>query len=172
MNPTYRSMGDHTETLEIDYDPEKITFRKILDVFWENHNPLRSSFGSRQYMSILLYHDNKQKEMALKTKKQWKQTLNGEIQTEIAPFSDFYIAEDYHQKYYLRRRRTIIDALNKLCPTQEAFVNSTLPARLNGFVHGYGSLEGIKKEIKEDWGLSPSDEQAIFNVLNSIPNHP
>jgi peptide-methionine (S)-S-oxide reductase len=161
-------MGDHTETLEIDYDPSKVTFEGILDVFWKNHNPLRSGFWSRQYMSILLYHDDKQKEMALEAKKQWELILNGEIQTEIAPYSEFYIAEDYHQKYYLRRRQTIIGTLSKLYPTEEAFVNSTLPARLNGFVHGYGSLEEIKKEIKEYWGLSPSDEQAIFNVLNSI----
>jgi peptide-methionine (S)-S-oxide reductase len=160
-------MGDHTETLEIDFDPKTISFEQLLEEFWKNHNPLRDSYRGRQYMSILLYHNNTQKELALKTKKNWEEVLNGEIQTEIAPYSKFFVAEDYHQKYYLKRRQSTIDTLSSLYPTHEGLVNSTLAARLNGFVRGYGSLEGIKKEIK-DWGLSMGDQQAIVNVLNSI----
>jgi peptide-methionine (S)-S-oxide reductase len=118
-------------------------------------------------MSILLYHDEIQKEWALKIKSKWEKILKGEIQTEIVSYSEFFIAEDYHQKYYLKRRPTTIDALSKLYPTHEDLVNSTLPARLNGFVGGYGTLEGIKKEIK-DWELSPNDQQATIHVLNSI----
>jgi peptide-methionine (S)-S-oxide reductase len=112
-NPTYRSMGDHTETIQIDYDPEIISFENILDVFWKNHNPLRSSFGSRQYMSIILYHDDNQKELALKTKKDWEDMLDGEIQTEMVPYSVFYNAEDYHQKYYLRWYPNVVEKLIK-----------------------------------------------------------
>jgi peptide-methionine (S)-S-oxide reductase len=159
-------MGDHTETLEIDFDPNIISYEDLLEEFWKNHNPL-SSRTSRQYMSILLYHDEIQYEWALKTKSKWEDILKGEVQTEIVPYTEFFIAEDYHQKYYLKRRPSTIETLSSLYPTHEDLVNSTLPARLNGFVKGYGTLEEIKKEINE-WGLSPNDHQATIHVLNSI----
>jgi peptide-methionine (S)-S-oxide reductase len=166
-DPTYRNMGDHTETLEIDFDPKKISFEEVIEEFWKNHNPLRDSYKGRQYMSILLYHDDTQKNVALKTKKDWEEVLKGEIQTEIVPYSKFFMAEDYHQKYYLKRRQSTIDTLSTLYPTHQDLVNSTLVARLNGFVRGYGNLESIKREIR-DWELGLNNQQAIINVLNSI----
>jgi peptide-methionine (S)-S-oxide reductase len=167
--PTYRIMGDHTETIQVDFDPTTISYEELIQEFWKNHNPLRDSqYKGRQYISIILYHNDRQKDMALRTKGEWEIQLEGEIQTEIAPLTTFYVAEDYHQKYYLKRRQSTIDTLSALYQTHEALVNATLTARLNGFVKGYGTLQAIKKEIREDWGLTLEEQQVTIELLNSI----
>lgn len=165
-NPTYHEMGDHSETLQIDFDPEQISFAELLDVFWGNHNSLRKD-RSRQYLSLLLFHDENQEEKAQEKKRIWEQKLNGEILTEIVPYTSFNLAEDYHQKYYLKRYKSVIPTINSLFPDHDAFVHSTLTARLNGFVKGFGTWEGLKREI-EDWGGSPEDRGAVIEVLNSL----
>jgi peptide-methionine (S)-S-oxide reductase len=165
-NPTYRGMGDHSETIEFDYDPDRISFAELLDVFWKNHNSLRKD-RSRQYRSVLFCHDDDQMEKALKKKSEWEQILEETIQTEIASYTSFFLAEDYHQKYYLRRYKTAFQTLRDQFPNEASFVQSTLSARLNGFVKGFGTWGGIKREI-EDWDLSPSDEAALLQTLNSL----
>ena len=54
-NPAYHNLGDHTETIQIDYDPTKISFEKLLETFWDSHNPAQRSW-SRQYMSVHVHH--------------------------------------------------------------------------------------------------------------------
>jgi peptide-methionine (S)-S-oxide reductase len=174
LHPTYRNMGNHTETIQIDYEPSIISFEEILEVFWKSHNPFRSSDAipflsrkSRQYMSIILYHDDIQRELAITTKKHWEQTSQGEIQTELQPSSQFFMAENDHQKYYLKRYTSTMEKLKPLYPSHEDFVNSTFIARLNGLAGGYGTLDGMKKEIHE-WKLNPSERLNLLDVLNSI----
>jgi len=165
-NPTYRDMGDHSETIQITYDPQLIAFEELLDLFWRHHNSLRKD-RSRQYASILFYHTEAQKEKALEKKKEWEQILEGEIQTEIVPFSSMTMAEDYHQKYYLKRYKAATEILFDLFPDHTAFVSSTLTARLNGFVKGFGTWEGLKGEIS-DWGVSQKEQEHLLEVLNSL----
>jgi len=161
-------MGDHTESIEIDFHPELISYGQLLDVFWENHNPLRESFyKGRQYMSLLLYRNEDQEALALKTKRKWEQSLKGEIQTEMAPFSTFYAAEDYHQKYYLKRYAKAVEEVKNVFPSHSDFVNSTIAARLNGFVVGHGSLGKLKKEMNE-WGLHPEQVKELVELLNKL----
>ena len=62
-DPTYRSLGDHSETIQIIYDPEIISYNELLDIFWQSHNPSLGSF-TRQYASIIFYHDDNQKKQA------------------------------------------------------------------------------------------------------------
>ena len=61
--PTYTHIGDHTETVQVDYDPAQITYAELLEVFWQGHNP-RSRPYSRQYMAAVFYHNQEQKELA------------------------------------------------------------------------------------------------------------
>lgn len=161
-------MGDHTESIEVDFHPEIISYDELLNVFWDNHNPLRDSFyKGRQYMSLLLYHNESQKELAQKTKEKLEQSLNGDIQTEIAPYSNFYVAEDYHQKYYLKRYRKAVEQVKNIFPSHKDFVNSTIAARLNGFVGGHRNLAQLKEEI-EEWGLNPEESKKLVELLNDI----
>jgi len=162
-------MGDHTETFQVDYDPSKLSFEGLLQEFWKNHNPLRDTFyKGRQYISIILYHDEKQKEVAEQKKEEWERKLSGEIQTEIVPLTTFYLAEDYHQKYYLKRFPQAISQLKSLYPTEKDLTNSTLAARLNGFVKGFGQLETLKQEIENEWNITDQERTEFLRIIGSI----
>jgi len=107
-NPTYHNIGDHSETVQIDYDPTKISYEKLLDVFWNSHNPTIEQWSS-QYGSIIFYHNENQKNTALASM-QWKEAGSGQkIYTKVIPFSEFYLAEDYHQKYYLQQETDLFN---------------------------------------------------------------
>ena len=69
QNPSYRSIGDHSEAIQIDYDPTRVSYEELLNVFWASHSPTVQPWA-RQYMSMILYHNAKQKRLALKTKAQ------------------------------------------------------------------------------------------------------
>ncbi len=109
-NPTYEevSAGEtgHTEAVQITYDPTKITYTKLLDVFWKQINPTDSGgqFVDRgsQYRTAIFYHDEEQKQLAEKSKEELDKSgkYKEAIVTEIIEASEFYKAEDYHQDYY------------------------------------------------------------------------
>jgi peptide-methionine (S)-S-oxide reductase len=107
-NPTYEQVctGDtgHAEVTQIVFDPEKISYAKLLDVFWQAHDPTtlnrQGVDEGTQYRSIILYHSEAQKLAAEKSKAEAQKNFKRPIVTEIAPFTKFYEAEDYHQKFY------------------------------------------------------------------------
>ena len=109
-NPTYQQVctgtTGHAEVCQITFDPKKISFEELLQVFWKTHDPttLNQQGGDvgTQYRSAVFYHNTEQKELAEK----WKKKLDDAhiwdkpIVTEITQFTKFYPAEDYHQNYY------------------------------------------------------------------------
>jgi peptide-methionine (S)-S-oxide reductase len=107
-NPTYQDVcaGDtgYAEVTQIVFDPAKISYAKLLDVFWQAHDPTtlnrQGADEGTQYRSIILYHDEKQKLIAEKSKLAAQSDHHNPIVTEIVPFTKFYPAEDYHQGYY------------------------------------------------------------------------
>ncbi|WP_044879353.1 peptide-methionine (S)-S-oxide reductase MsrA [Paenibacillus sp. IHBB 10380] len=168
LNPTYHQIGDHTETIEIDFDPEIITLEEILDVFWSNHNPINiNDYKGRQYRSLLLYHDDFQQEIIHHVIKKRQEQKKGAPATEIAPYSVFTVAEDRHQKYYLKRYPNAIEKLTILYPSQEDLVSSTLAARLNGLAKGYINLEHITNEMGE-WTISSSHREMMIDLIKQI----
>ncbi|OKL37700.1 peptide-methionine (S)-S-oxide reductase MsrA [Domibacillus mangrovi] len=167
-SPTYRSMGDHTETIEVDFNPEMLSFEEILHVFWNNHTSTnRVNYKERQYMSILFYHDEQQKEAILNVKKELEDERKETIETEVVPYSGFALAEAHHQKYYLKRFSIAIDLLNTHYPSVDAFTHSTLIARLNGFVREFGTLNDIKNEVSE-WNIREDSREIVLNILKNI----
>lgn len=168
LNPTYRHIGDHSETLQIDFSPEIISYEEILREFWGNHNAIKDRhYKGRQYLSTLLYHDENQRETAERVKREWERHQNGVIQTEIQAYSKYYLAEDYQQKYYLKRFEKATAAIQSLFPNHKAFVNSTIAARLNGFVKGFGKMNNLKEEI-ENWDLYKEEKQVLLKNLARI----
>ena len=103
-DPTYRSIGDHSETIEIDYDPTRISYKKLLSVFWHSHNPTQRSW-SQQYKSAIFYHNEEQESLAIASRNELQDSgeYSRDIVTEIAPASTFYMAEEYHQQYLEKR---------------------------------------------------------------------
>ena len=164
-NPTYYRLGDHSETIQIDYDPNRITYRDLLDVFWSSHNPCTAPW-SRQYMSIIFYHNEEQRQLAVETKEREEASQGKRIFTEILPASGFYLAEDYHQKYYLRQEPQLLREYKTIYPDETDFVNSTAVARVNGYIGGYGTPAALDEEL-DSLGLSqPAGERLRYLVSN------
>ncbi len=161
-NPTYYSLGDHSETIQIDYDPTKISYKQLLDVFWSSHSPVYEPW-SRQYMSIVFYHSEEQKRLAQETKESEEARLGRDIFTEIIPFSEFYLAEDYHQKYYLRRESVLTEEFRAIYPAIEDLIASTAVTRVNGYVGGYGELATLEEELSS-LGLSEAGRKRLLEI--------
>ncbi|MBV2246912.1 MAG: peptide-methionine (S)-S-oxide reductase MsrA [Lentimicrobium sp.] len=109
-NPTYDQVSSgasgHAEVTQIVYEPEKISFEDLLEVFWKTHDPTtlnrQGADVGTQYRSIIFYHNAKQKELAEKYKAELDSSgaWDNPIVTEISPYTAFYKAENYHQNYY------------------------------------------------------------------------
>ncbi|MFH2046554.1 MAG: peptide-methionine (S)-S-oxide reductase MsrA [Pseudomonadota bacterium] len=109
-NPTYKEVSaggtGHTESVQIIYDPTKISYEKLLNVFWHNIDPTvkdkQFCDTGNQYRSAIFYHNEKQQKLALQSKGMLEKNkpFQGSIETEIVQVSEFYPAEDYHQHYY------------------------------------------------------------------------
>ena len=132
-NPTYEQVSTgstgHAEALQVVFDPKKITYEKLLEVFWHNIDPLAADgqfcdLGS-QYRSAIFYHDAAQKSAAEKSKKAVQGRFKQPIATEIAAATVFYPAEDYHQDYYKKN-----------------------PVRYKLYSHGCGRAQ----RLEEVWG--------------------
>lgn len=111
-NPTYEQVctGEtgHAEVTRIEFQPQKISYEKLLKYFWDAHDPTtlnrQGADEGTQYRSIILYASEAQKEAAIKSKAEAQKTFNDPIVTEIVPLTKFYKAENYHQDYYNNHR--------------------------------------------------------------------
>ncbi len=113
-NPSYDQVcsGEtgHAEVLQIEFDPSIISFETLLDVFWYTHDPTtlnrQGNDVGTQYRSAIFWHDQKQKEIALKSKESLEKqdVYRDPIVTEILPFTNFYEAENYHKDYFDRNK--------------------------------------------------------------------
>lgn len=164
-NPTYYNLGDHMETVQIEYDPAKISYGVLLDIFWSSHDP-RVRASSRQYASAVFYHDHEQKKLALESREREAARSDTEVFTEILPATDFCPAEAYHQKYRLRQHREIMREFRAIYPDDERFVASTAVARVNGYLSGYGSSEQLEKEL-DSLGLSAEGRKRLSDIVSS-----
>ena len=109
-NPTYKEVcagtTGHAECTQITYDPTKVSYEKLLEVFWKSHDPTtlnrQGNDVGTQYRSVVFYHDEQQKELAEKYKALLDKSgaFRDPIVTEISPLPTFYAAEDYHQNYF------------------------------------------------------------------------
>lgn len=112
-NPTYEQVctgrTNHAEGVEVEYDPEKISFEKLLDVFYENHDPTQVNRQGpdvgTQYRSAVFYHSPEQQAAAEKAQQERENSgrYRKPIATQIVPAVEFYPAEDYHQQYLEKR---------------------------------------------------------------------
>lgn len=109
-NPTYEQVSSggtgHAEAIQIVFDPDKVSYARLLDVFWRNVDPFdaKGQFCDRgsQYRSAIFYHDEEQRKQAEQSRKELAESLAVErmVATEIVPATQFYPAEEYHQDYY------------------------------------------------------------------------
>jgi peptide-methionine (S)-S-oxide reductase len=159
-DPTYRSIKDHTEVIEIEYDPTQITYDKLLTLFAEFHDPTQR-IGSRQYISLLLFGDSAEEAAIKSWRETYEKTSKRPIATVVQKFDKFYEAERYHQKYHLQNDTRIMSAFG-LTPAD--LVGSVLAAKLSAFVMGFASCE-TKQFIKENTKLTESQEGILDDLL-------
>jgi peptide-methionine (S)-S-oxide reductase len=110
-NPTYEDVCSHTtghaEVVQVEFDPDEVSYDQLLDVFWDVHDPTQVNrqgpdVGSN-YRSVIFFHAPEQEEKALESKARAQARFERPIATEITPASDFWRAEEYHQQYLVKR---------------------------------------------------------------------
>lgn len=132
-NPTYEASNTgrtgHAESIEVIYDPNKVSYSELLDVYFNSQNPSQVNgqgpdYGS-QYRSIIFYQNEEQKQIALSKKEEYAKKLNTTIAAEIVPFQKFWKAEAYHQDFekrnpnnpYIRNvSRKRVEQFKQSCP--------------------------------------------------------
>jgi peptide-methionine (S)-S-oxide reductase len=110
VNPTYEQVCEkttgHAEVCQIRFDPDKISYDELLEVFWKTHDPTtpnrQGADVGPQYRSVIFYHSERQRDLAERYKRELneKRVFDAPIVTEISPITQFYRAEGYHQNYY------------------------------------------------------------------------
>ena len=110
-NPTYEDVCSkktgHAEVVQVEFDPDEVSYDQLLDVFWDEHDPTQVNrqgpdIGSN-YRSVVFFHSPEQQEQALESKARVQARFDRPIATEITPASDFWRAEEYHQQYLVKR---------------------------------------------------------------------
>lgn len=165
-NPAYRNLGDHTEVIDIEYDPEVISYSQLLNLFWNNHEYGLTKLIKRQYMSLILYHDDEQRILAEKSRDCLQREKNEKFVTEISPFRKFYPAEDYHQKYRLQQHPWLLESIG--LKSNEQLRAWPLAAKLNGFLAGATTLDEFERQAP---GLGLSDKAVQYVRKYVIERH-
>jgi len=160
INPDYGNIGDHTETVQIEYDPSKTTYEKLLQLFWDNHSPTYKS--SLQYKSGIWFHNKEQEIAALKSKEFEETKTKKKMYTVIEPASIFTNAEGYHQKFKLTRHTEITDALQL---SEDEMIESSVASRLNGYLGGNGTVEDLMQEIGS-FGLPSTCKEYLIDAMD------
>ncbi len=110
VNPTYEEVCSHTtghaEVAQVSFDPEKVTYEQLLEVFWAMHDPTQvdrqgPDIGD-QYRSVIFTHDDEQRTAAEASKARAQERFDRPIATKVEELPAFYTAEDYHQEYYTK----------------------------------------------------------------------
>ncbi len=162
-NPTYYRLGDHTETLQVDFDPAQTSYEKLLEVYWTVPNTCATP-NNRQYMSAVFYANDAQKKLALESRDKAFARSKPRLPVYIVPLRDFYLAEGYHQKYALKQFPPLLQELAQIYPKEKDFLKSTAAARINGYLGGYGTLAQLEREI-DGFGLTPQGRNLLLNVV-------
>lgn len=160
-SPTYENIGDHIETVRVEYDPEQIGYADLLDHFWAYHDPVRAPF-KRQYQPALFPATAEQAEQARATRTDVATQYEGAITTEVIAEAPFHAAEDYHQKYKLRRHSTVLDAFRAFYSDDKAFADSPAATLANGYIGGYRAPEHLEAD-QARLGL-PSDAIEVLRT--------
>lgn len=143
-NPTseevYGGGTGHVEVVQIEFDPKIIPYEKLLDIFWDTHDPTSMDKQGYDvgplYRSVIFYHNENQRKVAEESKKKIEEegTYKRSIVTEIKPFSNFYVAEDYHKNYFENHKNSL-------------YCNVIISPKIKKLLSKYG--KDVKEEYRE-----------------------
>jgi hypothetical protein len=161
--PTYYSIGDHTETFQVVYDPEVVSFEDLLELFWEEHDPF-SGIWRRQYMNIAFYENELQKQAIERHIRRLEQG-GRKVKTRVERLDTFTLAEDYHQKHSLRLFPEFVGELEANSGEGD-WLFTYEATRLNGYLGGNGKCGGLEQEVRR-FGLSKGREERLLELVCS-----
>ena len=164
-NPTYHNIGDHTESFKVSYNEEEIIFEDLMRWYFLSPNTCARSYKT-QYDSIVFYNNKEEKEIAEKIMKEYGDEYKVKYNVRLEPYKNFYLAEDYHQKYYLQLSKEINKDIRAIYPSTREFINSTAAMKLNSYLKAKGALEGLKQEI-DLLGLTEDNKKILLEIVES-----
>jgi methionine-S-sulfoxide reductase len=159
--PTYEDLRDHSEAIQVEFDPTQLSYEELLEAFWSSHDPAYRHWSPR-YASVVFFHDQRQERLALESRDRWAKRLSGNILTGIVPFSRFHTAEVQQQRHYLRQVPALLTEFEQIYPEAAAFVASTAVMRANGYLGGYGTAAALKSDLGK-LGLSREGGQRLLS---------
>jgi peptide-methionine (S)-S-oxide reductase len=136
-----------------------------LQLFFENHSP-EYNISARQYISVIFYQDEKQREAAVKALAEVQEKSGVKLYTQVLPYEKIYLAEAYHQKFYLQQVDLLKNDVKKHYLNFKDFVDSTAAARINGYVKGVGTMGQLNEEI-DLLGLSEKGKKRLIEIVDS-----
>jgi peptide-methionine (S)-S-oxide reductase len=149
-DPSYHSLGDHTEVLQVDFDPDVVTYRDLLKDIFQQHDP-QTQPSKMQYQNVVFASTTTQRAAIDAVLATIGHTADG-IETRIEQLSQFYPAEDYHQKYRLRSAPSFMSAFEEAGYGDEEIRDSPIAAKLNGYIAGH--------DVDIETDLPAPDQQA------------
>jgi hypothetical protein len=138
--------------VEVDFDPSQVSYEQLVEKFFGFHDATRPA-PKRQYMSAILVRDAEQERTARSVMQRVQETSERAIQTSIIPLAEFYLAEDYHQKYALQRITALFGEFQAMYPNIWDLVDSTAATRVNAYLYGIGTAEQLSADL-DGLGLS------------------
>jgi peptide-methionine (S)-S-oxide reductase len=137
----------------LDYDPSKASYTDLLEIFWKDAPTVKPA--ARQYTAAIYYITEDEHQLALQSLQEHEAELGRKTYVEILPLRAFYLAEDYHQKYYLKGSWDFNHEFQAMYPNEKELTNSTAATRVNGYAAGLGNEEVFSAEA-DSYGLSPA----------------
>ncbi len=158
-------MKDYSEAVQVEFNSREVSYPQLLEIFWGSHDPTFNVF-SRQYRNAIFYVTEKQRAQAEQSRDLLEMLEHKHIYTAIEEAGDFYPAEDYHQKYYVRSLDKIMTEFGQIYPNDGQFVASTAAAKINGYLGCNGQPENLVKEVGL-FGLSLATQKYLVERIST-----
>ena len=166
-SPSYKVLDLHTEVVEIDYDPDIISYGQLIDVFFSSHNETLRPYDQR-VKSLIFYRSPEEYDIAKgKLDAIRDQTPEEEsVYTELKAFEVFYLAEPEHQNRSLKLETSLYGEVEQIFGSEDKIMLSILASKLNGYVYGYGTIENAQA-LLEVSGLSQASRDRLIEVIQN-----
>lgn len=170
-SPTYDAVADHTETIEIDFDPERTSYQELLDVFFSAHDARRPTVAvGRSYRSAVFYHDDGQRRLAETACDGIVRRTGRPIATTVEPIEGtrFWLAERHHQKFHAQQVHWLAGLFDSHYETTEQLVADPATTRVNAAIGGHLDLERFERDLP-GLGLPPPITERLLRRLRERP---
>lgn len=162
--PTYHDLENHAEIVRVEFDPAALSLEQLLDLFWSHHDPFHVH-GRGQYRALLLGENREAAERLRRAARALEESVSRRVVTEVFE-GPFHRAEDYHQKWRLRRRESLFSDLGRNYPDERSLLDSVAATKLNGYVGGHGTRAQLERDIGR-LGLSKTGQAELLETARA-----